>query len=38
LAAVLRATGLDVRTIGDCHAPRTVLAATQEGHALGNLL
>ena len=38
LAAPLRGQGVDVRTIGDCHAPRTVLAATQEGHALGNAL
>jgi 2,4-dienoyl-CoA reductase-like NADH-dependent reductase (Old Yellow Enzyme family) len=36
LAAPLRTAGIDVRTIGDCHAPRTVLAATADGHALGN--
>jgi 2,4-dienoyl-CoA reductase-like NADH-dependent reductase (Old Yellow Enzyme family)/thioredoxin reductase len=35
LLAPLRAAGLTVRTIGDCHAPRTVLAATREGHAAG---
>ena len=34
----LRSVGLDVRVIGDCHAPRSVLAATREGHALGNAL
>jgi len=34
----LRAADLDVRVIGDCYAPRSVLAATREGHALGNAL
>ncbi len=34
----LRSDGLDVRVIGDCYAPRSVLAATREGHALGNAL
>jgi 2,4-dienoyl-CoA reductase-like NADH-dependent reductase (Old Yellow Enzyme family) len=29
----LRAAGYPVRQIGDCRAPRTVLAATGEGHA-----
>jgi hypothetical protein len=38
LLAPLRAEGLDVRVIGDCHAPRSVLAATREGHSLGNML
>ena len=38
LAAPLRAAGLDVRLIGDCQQPRTVLAATSDGHRLGNLL
>ncbi len=38
LAEPLRAAGLDVRAIGDCYAPRSVLAATREGHALGNEL
>ena len=34
----LRSAGLDVRVIGDCFAPRSVLVATREGHALGNRL
>ena len=34
----LRAEDMDVRVIGDCYAPRSVLAATREGHALGNAL
>jgi hypothetical protein len=38
LSYPLRARGLDVRVIGDCYAPRSVLAATREGHALGNAL
>jgi dimethylglycine catabolism A len=38
LAEPLRAAGLDVRLIGDCQQPRTVLAATSDGHRLGNLL
>jgi 2,4-dienoyl-CoA reductase-like NADH-dependent reductase (Old Yellow Enzyme family)/thioredoxin reductase len=38
LAGPLRAAGIDVRLIGDCYAPRSVLAATREGHALGNAL
>ncbi len=36
LAAPLRAAGIDVRLIGDCLAPRTVMAATAEGHAAGH--
>jgi dimethylglycine catabolism A len=36
LAAPLRAAGIDVRLIGDCAAPRTVMAATAEGHAAGH--
>lgn len=36
LAAPLRAAGLDVRLIGDCQSPRTVMAATSEGHAAGH--
>jgi len=32
LAAPLRAAGLEVHTIGDCHAPRSLLVATQEGN------
>ena len=36
LASPLRATGLDVRLVGDCYAPRYLLMATAEGHAAGN--
>lgn len=36
LAAPLRAAGIPVRLIGDCHAPRDVMAATAEGHAAGH--
>jgi len=36
LEAPLRAAGIEVRMIGDAFAPRTVLTATAEGHALGN--
>ena len=36
LAAPLRAAGIDVQLIGDCLAPRTVMAATAEGHAAGH--
>lgn len=36
LAAPLRAAGIDVRLIGDCLAPRSVMAATSEGHAAGH--
>jgi hypothetical protein len=32
LAAPLRAAGIDVRLVGDCRAPRTVLSATGEGY------
>lgn len=32
LAAPLRAAGIEVRTIGDCRAPRIALAATAEGY------
>lgn len=35
LAAPLREAGLEVRLVGDCYAPRTVMAATSEGHAAG---
>jgi len=38
LAGPLSAEGFEVRLIGDCYAPRSVLAATREGHALGNAL
>ena len=36
LVAPLRAAGIDVRLIGDCLAPRNVMAATAEGHAAGH--
>ncbi|MBT6274625.1 MAG: FAD-dependent oxidoreductase, partial [Chromatiales bacterium] len=36
LAAPLRAAGVNVRLIGDCLAPRSVMAATSEGHAVGH--
>jgi len=36
LCEPLRATGIEVRLVGDCLSPRGVLAATAEGHAAGN--
>jgi hypothetical protein len=36
LAAPLRAAGLAVRVVGDAWAPRTVSAATADGHAAGH--
>ncbi len=38
LAAPLRAAGVEVHLVGDCYAPRSVLAATSDGHRVGNLL
>jgi 2,4-dienoyl-CoA reductase-like NADH-dependent reductase (Old Yellow Enzyme family) len=35
LGKALEAAGLSVTAIGDCYAPRTVLAATSEGHRIG---
>ncbi len=35
LRADLEAQGFHVATVGDCHAPRSVLAATRQGHQLG---
>ena len=35
LQAPLEAQGLNVLTIGDCHAPRSVLAATRQGYQVG---
>jgi 2,4-dienoyl-CoA reductase-like NADH-dependent reductase (Old Yellow Enzyme family) len=32
---LLEAKGLAVHTVGDCHAPRSVLAATRQGYQLG---
>jgi hypothetical protein len=31
----LRAAGLEVHVIGDCYAPRSLLAATREGYRTG---
>jgi hypothetical protein len=31
----LQARHVDVQTIGDCHAPRSVLAATRHGYTAG---
>ncbi|MCC6172227.1 MAG: FAD-dependent oxidoreductase [Gammaproteobacteria bacterium] len=38
LAAPLRAAGVEVSLVGDCFAPRSLLVATREGHAVGNAL
>jgi 2,4-dienoyl-CoA reductase-like NADH-dependent reductase (Old Yellow Enzyme family)/thioredoxin reductase len=38
LVAPLRAQGVETHVIGDAYAPRTVLSATKEGHAVGNRL
>jgi 2,4-dienoyl-CoA reductase-like NADH-dependent reductase (Old Yellow Enzyme family) len=35
LTAPLRAAGVEVRQIGDCYAPRSLLVATQEGNRAG---
>ncbi|MBL8199691.1 MAG: FAD-dependent oxidoreductase [Chromatiales bacterium] len=35
LRAILEAAGREVHLAGDCHAPRSVLAATRQGHAVG---
>lgn len=35
LRAPLEAKGLNVITVGDCHAPRSVLAATRQGYQVG---
>lgn len=35
LAVPLRAAGIEVRLIGDCRAPRSLLLATQEGYRAG---
>ncbi len=35
LAAPLRAAGIDLRLVGDCFAPRSLLVATAEGHRVG---
>jgi 2,4-dienoyl-CoA reductase-like NADH-dependent reductase (Old Yellow Enzyme family) len=38
LAAPLRAAGIEVHLAGDCASARELLAATAEGHAMGNLV
>ncbi len=38
LAAPLRTAGMEVVSVGDCDMPRTLLAATADGHALGRSL
>jgi len=38
LAAPLRERGIDVRLVGDCFAPRAVLAAVHEGHRIAETL
>ena len=38
LADPLRSEGLEVLCVGDCDMPRTLLAATGDGHALGRSL
>ena len=35
LAAPLRAAGIELRLVGDCYAPRSMLVATGEGHRVG---
>ncbi len=36
LAGPLRAAGIEVHLVGDCHSPGGLLAATSEGHSAGN--
>jgi thioredoxin reductase len=38
LRSPLAAEGFDVVTLGDCHAPRSLLAATRQGYQVGNSL
>ena len=38
LAKPVRDAGIEVHLIGDCYAPRSVLAATSDGHRVGNLI
>ncbi|MBI3054934.1 MAG: hypothetical protein HYY77_12975, partial [Betaproteobacteria bacterium] len=38
LAGPLRAAGIEVHLAGDCRSPRGLLAATAEGHAVGNAI
>ena len=34
----LRAAGIAIHLVGDCRAPRGIMAATAEGHAVGNAI
>ena len=36
LRVPLEEKGIEVQTIGDCHAPRSVLASTRQGYQAGN--
>ncbi len=38
LGEALRARGVEVHAVGDCRAPRTMLAAIREGHDVANAL
>lgn len=38
LVAPLEQAGISVEAIGDCYAPRTVIAATADGHRMGSVL
>jgi hypothetical protein len=38
LLTPLRANGLEVIPIGDCRAPRSLMAATHEGYQVANTL
>jgi hypothetical protein len=38
LAGPLRAAGIAVHLVGDCRSPGGLLAATSEGHAVGNVV
>jgi hypothetical protein len=38
LEAPLRERKIPLSLVGDCYAPRTVLAATSDGHRIGNAL
>jgi hypothetical protein len=38
LAAPLRDAGVPVHLVGDCRVARGILAATAEGHSVGNVL
>jgi len=38
LGKALQTRGFDVRMVGDCRAPRTILSAIHEGHAAGNAI